>query len=69
MMNISDIEHMTRSEKLQAMEALWDSLLQEDNSMEAPAWHNAILEQRKLEMASGRARFLSLDELKARRRQ
>jgi len=69
MMNISDIQHMTRSEKLQAMEALWDSLLQEDNSMEAPAWHNAILEQRKLEMATGKARFLSLDELKARRRQ
>jgi len=68
-MNISDIQYMTRSEKLQVMEALWDALLQEDNSMEAPAWHNAILEQRKLEITSGKARFLTLDELKACRRQ
>ena len=34
-------------ERLQAMEALWDSLLDEESEIESPEWHQDILEERK----------------------
>ena len=34
-------------ERLRAMEALWDSLLDEKSEIESPEWHQDILEERK----------------------
>jgi hypothetical protein len=66
-MNIADFKKMSTSERLQAMEALWDSLLYEGDEIETPQWHEKILEERKEKIASGQAKFISLSELKKSR--
>jgi putative addiction module component (TIGR02574 family) len=66
-MNIADIEKMSTAERLQAMEALWDSLLYENGQIESPHWHENILEKRKAKINSGKAKFISISELKASR--
>jgi len=66
-MNTVEIEKMSTAERLQTMEALWDALLHDDVKIEPPGWHRDILETRKKIIASGKAEFLSLKELKARR--
>ena len=37
-------------ERLQAMEALWDSLLDEESEFEFPEWHQDILEENEKEI-------------------
>ncbi|CAB1075577.1 hypothetical protein D1AOALGA4SA_3396 [Olavius algarvensis Delta 1 endosymbiont] len=66
-MNIVEIKKMSTIERLQAMEALWDSLMDEKSEIESPQWHRDILEERKRKMESGEAEFISLKELKAKR--
>ncbi|OGR21557.1 MAG: cysteine methyltransferase [Desulfobacula sp. RIFOXYA12_FULL_46_16] len=68
-MNIADIKKMSTIERLQTMEAIWDSLLYENNEIESPEWHEKILEKRKEKIKSGKAKFVSLSELKASRKQ
>ncbi len=68
-MNIPDFKKMSTTERLQAMEALWDFLLYEGGEIESPKWHESILEERKSNIAEGRAKFVSLADLKASRRQ
>ncbi len=67
--NIADIKKMSTIERLQTMEALWDSLLYENGEIESPEWHEKILEKRKAKIISGKAKFISLSELKASRKQ
>jgi len=67
-MNINDVKKMSRAERLQAMEALWDSLLYENQEIGTPKWHEEVLEERKKTIADGSARFVSLSELMASRR-
>ena len=68
-MNISALKKMSKAERLQAMEALWDSLLYEDVELETPKWHENILEERKNKISNGKAKFISLAELKASHKQ
>lgn len=60
---------MSTVERLKTMEALWDSLLYENEEMESPEWHEKIVEKRKAEIKSSKAKFISLSELKASRNQ
>lgn len=49
-----DIAEMPVAEKLQLMEALWDSLSARANeNLGSPAWHQAELEKRLHRLASG----------------
>ena len=66
-MNIVEIKKMSTIERLQAMEALWDSLMDENSEIESPQWHRDILEERKKKIKNGNAEFISLEELKAKR--
>lgn len=68
-MNIADFKSMSTTKRLQIMEALWDSFLYEDGEIESPKWHEKILEERKGNIANGKAKFISLEELKASRKQ
>lgn len=68
-MNIADIKKMSTAERLQTMEALWDSLLYENGQIESPEWHEKIIETRKAKIDSGKAKLVSLSALKARRKQ
>ena len=58
---------MSKTKRLQAMEALWDSLIYENGEIDTPNWHEKILEERKNKISNGKAKFISLSELKASR--
>jgi len=64
-MNPSDIKNMSVISRLQTMEAIWDSLLHEETEIESPEWHHNILRERKTTMTEGKAKFISINELKA----
>jgi hypothetical protein len=59
---------MSRAERLAAMEAFWDSLVEEEAEIESPGWHRDVLEERKQKIESGKAEFISLDKLRASRK-
>ena len=61
-MNISELKKMSKTERLQAMEALWDSLLYEDD-LETPEWHEKNLSGRRKKIANNEAKFISLVQL------
>ena len=63
-----EIKNMSVSERLTAMEEIWDSLCHESTEPSSPEWHEAVLEERKAEMDSSEARFFSVEELRARYR-
>jgi len=67
-MNTSDIKKMSRTERLAAIEALWDSLLDEESEIESPQWHRDVLEKRKRKIEDGQAEFISLAKLRASRK-
>ncbi len=67
-MNMFEIKKMSIIERLQAMEALWDSLLHEESQIESPECHRDILEERRKKIENGKAEFISLEELKASRK-
>ena len=67
-MNTIEIKKMSMIERLQAMEALWDSLMDEESEIESPQWHRDILEERKRKIENGKSEFISLEELKATRK-
>ena len=68
-MNITELRKMSMSERLQAMEVLWDSLIYENDAIETPERHERILQERKEKIASGGATFISLADLKKSRLQ
>lgn len=67
LMNKLEIKQMSIVERLQAIEALWDSLLEQDIEIESPQWHQEVLNERKGRIESGEAGFITLSELKSRR--
>jgi hypothetical protein len=54
---------LSRDEKLEAMELLWQDLTADSQSFESPKWHAGILSDRLKNPAPGSA--LPLDEAKA----
>lgn len=59
---------MSRVKRLQAMEALWDSLIDEESEIESPEWHRDVLEERRRKIQTGKAVFISLEKLRANRK-
>ncbi len=65
-MTIAEISKMSVLERLEAMEALWDSLTREPVEISSPKWHEEILSDRKEKIESGDADFISLEALKSK---
>ena len=65
-MNALAVEKMNTVEILQAMETLWDALIQDKNNVKSPDWHHDVLEERKKKIAEGTAKFITMQKLKAR---
>jgi hypothetical protein len=63
-MKLIDIKKMSYTERLQAMEALWDSILYEGKDLNTPEWHKTILDERNKKIVKGEAQFISLKDLK-----
>jgi len=60
------LEKMTTSEKLAAIELLWDDLRRFPEDISSPDWHKSVLVTREKRVQTGRSSFLDLDEAKSR---
>jgi putative addiction module component (TIGR02574 family) len=65
-MNTIEITRMSKAERLQTMEAIWDSLIHDNPEIESPEWHGGILAARKKAIEEGKAEFRSIEALRAR---
>ncbi len=43
------LEDMTTAEKLDTIERLWNSICEDEKSVDSPAWHKEILQKREHE--------------------
>ena len=66
-MTTLEVKKMSMKERLQAMEILWDSLIDEECEIESPEWHQDILKEREKKIKDGKAEFISLEELRSKR--
>ncbi len=64
MKDILAIKQMSREEKLRAMEALWEDLSSDEQSIQSPAWHESILEETEERVQSGKENILDWQEAK-----
>ena len=66
-MNAIDIKNMNVPDRLQIMEALWNSFLTQESDIDSPQWHKDTLEERRKAIKGGKADFVSIKDLKASR--
>ena len=59
------LKTMSLQEKLAAMESLWEDLARTPESIESPAWHKDILDERRQRLAEGQSRFIDWETAKA----
>ena len=62
-MSINDIKDMPIQERMQLMEALWNSFVY-DEATSSPQWHKNILEARTEMMQKEDVKTYTLDELR-----
>jgi putative addiction module component (TIGR02574 family) len=63
-----DVKKMSPSERVEALETIWESLLHDETEIKTPDWHKDVLENRKKLIESGQVEFISIDKLKASRK-
>ena len=61
-----EVSHLSKAERLEAMELLWSSLTKEQQDMDSPEWHSKVLAARQAKVDSGKGEFLSVALLKER---
>lgn len=66
MIEAAQIEEMSNAERLQAIEQLWGALCREPDAIPSPTGHEDVLNERKKRAERGEAKFLTLEQLKAR---
>ena len=66
MLAMEQISRMSSSERVEAMELLWESFSKEGIDYPSPDWHGKVLTERFEMIESGKATWLSVDELQAR---
>ena len=60
------LDRMTVSEKLNALEDIWENLCHTQDAIPSPEWHADVLQVREQKIQEGKAKFLDLDEAKRR---
>lgn len=64
MNTVLDISGLTRTEKLRAMEELWEDLSRHETEYESPEWHGEVLRAREEDVTAGRDEFVPWEEAK-----
>ena len=64
MQNIIEIKHLSREEKLMAIEAIWEDLLNEEEQVESPDWHQKALQKTEQRFSSGQERIVDWSDAK-----
>jgi putative addiction module component (TIGR02574 family) len=62
---ILPLEEMSVEEKLQTMEALWQSLSADPAGIKSPPWHEEELAERERKVESGETKFVDWEKAKA----
>jgi putative addiction module component (TIGR02574 family) len=65
-MSTIDISSMDIQQRLEIMEALWNSFLSQESALESPQWHQAVIAERINKIHSGKAEFIPVNRLKAK---
>ena len=60
------LSQFTFAQKLDLMEAIWSDLAMDEKRLESPAWHEAILGDRKKAFAAGKITTSDWEEAKDR---
>ena len=63
------LDTMTTSDKLVAIEQLWDDLSRDSENVPSPDWHGDVLEAREAHVQAGSSSFSDLNSVKERLRQ
>ena len=63
-MTTAQLKEMSVDERIILMEEIWDTLCHENVEIESPAWHKDILDERMELINSGKAKYISIEELK-----
>jgi len=58
------LDKMTTSDKISAMEQLWNELCRKPEDVPAPAWHKNILSGREKRVREGKAKLSNLADTK-----
>jgi putative addiction module component (TIGR02574 family) len=59
------IPKLSVEEKLQTMEALWQSLSSKPEAVKSPAWHEKELRDREQDIESRKSKFIDWEKAKA----
>lgn len=57
---------MSVPERLKAIELLWESISERSEYIESPDWHAEILKKRRDVVESGKAKYLSISQVRER---
>jgi putative addiction module component (TIGR02574 family) len=61
---LAELRQMPLQEKLRMMEAIWDDIAREEESLAVPDWHKAILDERERLLADGKTRYIDWEDAK-----
>ena len=64
MIDIMEIKQLSREEKLRVIEAIWEDLSSEAQSLQSPAWHESALQETEQRVQSGQEQILDWKEAK-----
>ena len=60
------LSQLTFAQKLDLMETIWGDLAREEKALESPAWHEAVLRDRKKALSAGKVTVSDWEEAKDR---
>lgn len=58
------LDRMTTSDKLRALEEIWDDLCRTPEDIPSPSWHSDVLEAREKRIQEGRSHFTEWSKAK-----
>ena len=64
MQNTIEILHLSKKEKLRALEAIWEDLPKDKEQIESPNWHQKVLQETKNRLTSGEEKVLDWETAK-----
>ena len=57
-----DITQLSKEEKLQVMEAIWEDLTREEDSIPSPQWHAEVLQETEGRVKTGQEEILDWEK-------
>ena len=64
MNTVLDMGRLTQTEKLRAMEELWEDLTRSADDYPSPEWHGAVLREREEALKTGKDEFVPWEDAK-----